>query len=73
MQATISDRKLATKVASQDRRYEREDMAKKIFVHLSTRTAMKRGCTDNQMRAAAKSIAMRISQQKRKAALNGNH
>ena len=66
MSAVATDKRLESRVASQDRRDERHVMQRKIYDALSTRSAMKFRCTVGQLRAAAKSIAMNISQQQRK-------
>jgi hypothetical protein len=61
-----SDRKLESKVASQNRRVDRNEMQKKVFKHLSENSAMRFRSTPGTIHAAAKAIVMFWSQRLRK-------
>jgi len=64
-----SDTKLESKVASQNRRAERNEMQKKVFKHLSENSAMRFRSTPGTIHAAAKAMVMRWSQRVRKGVL----
>ena len=61
-----SDAKLESKVASLNRAAERRQASEKLYVHLQSHSYLRFRSTTGTIRAAAKAIVMRHSQQVRK-------
>lgn len=58
----ITDEQLERKVASQNRRSQRQELSRLIYEHLSTKSVLRFRSTVGTMRRASKQMAMQNSQ-----------